>query len=114
MLYLRTIESTGEVTNVSLGDAYTKVDFTNLSKNSPYAQEFLRKVDEAVEGGMDPGYYLCDKDNIMIVSESGQQYWLLSDNTHYIVGSDGKTLEKITPKMMQTEDWCTILSSFEN
>ena len=48
----------------------------------------------------------------MIVSESGEQHWLDSRDSNYIVGPDGKTFEKITPKFMEMADWCEILDKF--
>lgn len=115
-MYLRTIKFTGEVVNIDLGNNYTKVDFLNLDRYSKYAQEFLKEANRITEEttGIEINLWLAEKDNIMIESESGQQYWLDSRHVHYIVGNDGKTLEKITPKEIEDiHEWAKLLDKFE-
>ena len=114
-MYLRTFENAGEVTNVYLGKSYVKVDFTLVEPYSKYAKEFAQEVDNLVEetgGGIDLNLFLGTKDNIMIISESGDKHWLDSRNQNYIVGPDGNTIEKITPKLMEMQDWCVLLDKF--
>lgn len=113
-MYLRTVKFEGEVENVYLGKSYTKVDFTTLDPKSQYAQAFLKEADRITneEPGIAINLFLGVKDSIMIVSESGEQYWLDTRDSHYIVGPDGKTFEKITPKFMEMADWCEILDKF--
>lgn len=115
-MYLRTIEFTGEVKNVCLGNSYTKVDFLTIDPCSKYAKELVAEANRIVEEttGIEINLWFAEKDNIMIESESGQQYWLDSRHTHYIVGNDGKTLEKITPKEMNgLSDWAKVLDRLE-
>lgn len=113
MIYLRSIEFTGEIKNVCLGNSYTKVDFLTVAPCSKYAKELVAEANRITEEsttGAEITLWFAEKDNIMIESESGQQYWLDSRHTHYIVGNDGKTLEKITPKEMDgLSDWAKVL-----
>lgn len=111
-MYLRTIKITGEVKNVYLGNSYTKVDFLTVSPYSQYAKDFVAEADKIAEEttGIEINLWFAEKDNIMIESESGQQYWLDSRHTHYIVNNDGNTLEKITPKEIgDLSEWAKIL-----
>lgn len=106
MYHLRIIERTGEVQNFELGDYYKKVDITKITKNSFYAQMLLEQseLEEVIP--------FIGKDSIFIVSPNYPNIWLSADEQNYIIDSTGNTIEKITPIMLEVEQWTKLLDKW--